>query len=289
MDKYLEIQGQVTSLGTAYLDFGCLRGQPRDDFVGETLIYALFPVVLITVVFVVAAVKNGGRSGGWKLTKATTSYLGVLVLFFMQPYLVKRFALVFSCVKLGSSSTDLYLSEDFAVQCWVSGRHWVYIVLLGLPLFLVYVLGVPLAVYLILSRPDSKLKIAQISDWLNSYLSPSSARPEGSSDTSVKFRDFQKNYGFLFVGYKPQYYYWEIVVMIRKACLSLLGVVFAFDIRAQVNLGILVLMVAAIAQAYLSPFDSKPMNVFESISLATSTLTFFFGVFTTDAGEAGTK
>ena len=75
----------------------------------------------------------------------------------------------------------------------------------------------------------------------------------------------------------------------RKACLSLVGVAFGFDARAQVSLGMFVLMVASLLHDYHRPFTTDIMNTFEAVSLATSFLTFFLGIFTIDAGDNGQK
>jgi len=295
MDGYLALQDQAMSLGTAYLDFGCLKGEPRDDFVGETLIYGFFPVMLVSGVLAVAAVQSRHAEDMWGEATSTATNLGVLVLFFLQPYLVKRFALIFSCVKLGRESGDLFLTEDMDVQCWQSGTHWLYIVFLGLPLLVFYVVGVPWAVYSILSRPDSQVKIGQVNEWMSSQLGAggdvaaadrAGLESRSADELSVEsFQGFQRNYGFLFVGYQPKHYYWEIVVMARKASLSLIGVALAFDMRAQVNLGLLTISIAVVAQSRVRPFSSDLMNSFELCSVYVSFFTFFLGIFTTGSED----
>ena len=42
--------------------------------------------------------------------------VGSLVVFLLQPFLVRRFALVLSCVRLGQGEDDLFLSEDLSVR-----------------------------------------------------------------------------------------------------------------------------------------------------------------------------
>ena len=126
----------------------------------------------------------------------------------------------------------------------------------------------------------------------NSFLKvhPKAALLEKGTDKASDSEDtmlFQQNYGFLFRGYHCETYYWEVVVIARKACLSLVGVVFAFDARMQVNMGLLVLMSATFAHLAYQPFTTDIMNMFELVSLSTSLLTFFFGIFTMDAAEDG--
>ena len=97
----------------------------------------------------------------------------------------------------------------------------------------------------------------------------------------------EANFGFLFVGYHEDCYYWEVMVMIRKAILSIIAVIFAFDGRVQVMLGMLLLFLSTIAQARKMPFASSFLNSFEFASLFSSSMTFFLGIFTMDSGASG--
>jgi hypothetical protein len=88
----------------------------------------------------------------------------VVIIFLLQPSLVKRFALVFSCVQLGEEPGSFFMvaiisvviitvnwmsfflffaffafqTESLETHCW-SHTHWLYILEFGLPLFLLYV------------------------------------------------------------------------------------------------------------------------------------------------------
>lgn len=65
----------------------------------------------------------------------------------------------FSCsVKMGAGDADWFLMEDLHVRCWTT-THAGNIVGLGLPLLLLYVIGVPAAVFRILSKPDNQANI----------------------------------------------------------------------------------------------------------------------------------
>ena len=117
----------------------------------ETIIYGLFPLLLIILVFGIvhlkeqwdAKIRNHGTTEN--KAKEITMAVAVIVVFFLQPFLVNRFALVFSCIKMGKESDQLYLSQNLTIQCWKQD-HFLLILTLGLPLFLMYVFGVPAAV-----------------------------------------------------------------------------------------------------------------------------------------------
>ena len=83
------------------------------------------------------------------------------MLYLLQPTLVNRFALVLSCVQLGASPQDVFLSQDLTVPCW-QRQHIFYICTLGLPLLLLYVVGVPVAVLYTLCNEDNKPRVLRI-------------------------------------------------------------------------------------------------------------------------------
>ncbi len=83
------------------------------------------------------------------------------MLYLLQPTLVNRFALVLSCVQLGASPQAVYLSQDLTIPCW-QRQHIFYICTLGLPLLLLYVVGVPLAVLYTLCSEGNKPRVLHI-------------------------------------------------------------------------------------------------------------------------------
>ena len=76
--------------------------------------------------------------------------------------LVRRFALVLSCTRLGAARDDLFLTEDLSIQCWVSSMHQMYILLLGVPLFLLYIVGIIYGAWYLLSHPNNYKHVLRI-------------------------------------------------------------------------------------------------------------------------------
>ena len=181
-----------------------------------------------------------------RLARNTSVGGAVITLFFLQPTLVKQFALLFSCTRLGSAEGHLFLTQNLLVQCG-SGQHWGMILGLGLPLLLLYVIGIPLLLYVILghnrkhialvSHTYRQMNQASLTD---QNLLASAAQAQRELSKSPKTVIFMKNYAFLFLGYQEETYLWEIVVIARKGLLSIIGVALATDPRGQVMLGLLV-------------------------------------------------
>jgi hypothetical protein len=60
-----------------------------------------------------------------------------------------------------------------------------------------------------------------------------------------------------------------------------------FDHRLQGMMGIFVMVISSLLQAYYKPFIDPQLNSLELLSLAGSAATFFFGIFTMDGGTSG--
>lgn len=88
--------------------------------------------------------------------------------------------------------------------------------------------------------------------------------------------------GFMYRAYKPNFVYWESIIMIRKALLAVI-VVFAYPLGAnlQAVLSTMVLSLAAYFQALCRPFrkEFEFLNEMESVSLLVSLLTFVSSLF----------
>lgn len=151
-------QGQASSLGTAYIELACLTSSANSQhFVLESVVYGLFPILLVGLVFIIFRIRDQcyrmargvsqdpSPAASSESSKDDATAVAAVVLFLLQPSLVNRFALVFSCVQMGKHLDQLYLSEDLSLQCW-STEHVTLILALGLPMFVLYVIGVPMAV-----------------------------------------------------------------------------------------------------------------------------------------------
>ena len=225
--------------------------------------------------------------------RATSVGAAVVLLFLLQPSLVQQFALLFSCTRLGSADDNLFLTENLSVQC-SSTQHFAMLLSLGLPLFLLYVIGIPVGLYFIFVHNRKHIQV--IAEWQRclheaDLTDRNSLIPLVHATNKVmgnrKRVIFLNNYAFLFVGYKDEVCMWEICIIIRKAILSITSVALAADPRAQIMVGMLVVNMAGYAQSQYAPFTHPTLNLFELFSLIVTCLTFFLGAFTLDAGESG--
>jgi hypothetical protein len=80
--------------------------------------------------------------------------------------------------------------------------------------------------------------------------------------------------GFLFLGYKPQYYWYEIAIMARKAVFAMILVaLYPQGLLWQVAMAVIVMMVAITASSSLAPFSDPLFNHLDIASLMLSVVT----------------
>jgi hypothetical protein len=130
---------------------------------------------------------------------------------------------------------------DLQIICF-QHKHYTFLYFLALPCFLIWGLGIPAMIYVLMRKEKNNLE---------------------TDAAKIKF-------GFLFNGYKTSNFTWEIVIMYRKTiclCLS----VFLRDIGIIVQaLVLLILMVAFLSlNSSLRPFKERTLNEIENISLST--------------------
>ena len=89
---------------------------------------------------------------------------------------------------------------------------------------------------------------------------------------------FYQNYSFLFLGYSQDHYFWEVLVLLRKTLVALLGVTLSTRPRTQGMAGILIIFIFTVLHSNHKPFMQPWLNTFEFISLMTSGATFYLGV-----------
>jgi hypothetical protein len=90
----------------------------------------------------------------------------------------------------------------------------------------------------------------------------------------------REKYGFLYNGYKKKYYYWESINMYRKIAVIFVSVFLKLaGVITQALVIFLVLILFLILNIKLMPFTFQALNDMEMISIITSMLTIYCGLF----------
>jgi hypothetical protein len=128
-----------------------------------------------------------------------------------------------------------YLEADPSVRCW-EGGHTLWAMLLGLPMLLVYGVGIPFGVFMILH-------------WRRKKLDQPRCRVV---------------YGFMYSNFKLEYYFWDCMVYTRKAVFAMAATLLRpSGAELQCSAGILIIFVAYFFQSRKTPYIEDSLNVSE--------------------------
>mmetsp|Transcript_39833 Transcript_39833/g.35546 ORF Transcript_39833/g.35546 Transcript_39833/m.35546 type:complete len:162 (+) Transcript_39833:268-753(+) len=120
----------------------------------------------------------------------------IIVGFNQQPGIITDNLKSFQCQNLYRNDTpERYLKEDYDILCF-EGEHLSWALGFYLPLILFWMIILPVALIIILTRHRKKLAN----------------------------KDIKEKYSFLFRGFKLKYYFWEFIILTRKYLLMLIAV-----------------------------------------------------------------
>ena len=280
MEQLLGAQAEVTTLGTAYLELGCVFGLGDISiFEAETIGYICAPVIFVLFVFLGELLYNvihrlvsrqPDNAEPDAEARAVTMWdwwgqrlpVVVVILFLLHPTLTERLALLFSCIKMGETATgepELFLFEDVTIRCWEGVTQGTHARLLAMyvPLLMAFVVGVPVFALRLLLEPANRLSVhylvaanilkARVTHTTTQQFrrlsrahsksprqhleaAPSDGKAQAANSENTTIGDemgvsdlvtkqpwleapahaFHKMYGFLFVGYEPDYCWWEV-------------------------------------------------------------------------------
>ena len=92
--------------------------------------------------------------------------------------------------------------------------------------------------------------------------------------------EVKEKYGFLYNGYRKQYYYWEVIIMYRKIIIIFIAVfVSNFGYITQALLIFILVIVFLIINMKLKPFGQVALNDLETLSLTATMITVYCGLF----------
>ncbi|CDW74086.1 UNKNOWN [Stylonychia lemnae] len=246
---------QVATQTTQVFSFDCFLdtgGESKGSqmsriFFQKLVIIALFPFLLAIICSLIwniyrFIIKNFIEVGG----KIMSSL--VILLFLVHPSLV---TFSFNDFKCKDVDGQLRVQDDLEIVCW-SPEHTFYSYFVALPCIVVWGLGIPFFALAILIKQRYKLE---------------------NFDTRQK-------YGFLYRGYRKEYYYWEIVIMYRKILIIFTSVFISnFGIVAQALIIFFILIIFLLINFKKQPFNTQILNDLETLSLITSMITIYCGLF----------
>eukprot|EP01043_Picozoa_sp_COSAG02_P004000 COSAG02_NODE_101_length_36804_cov_125.342951_13_plen_301_part_00 len=158
--------------------------------------------------------------------------MALTVLFLIYPFVSQTVFQGFSCRALDED--EEWLEVDYQISCLSDS----YLAFVGLGFLgvCIYPLGVPAMTLLLLIKNGGEIKTG----------GPAFER-----------------YDFLVADYKPEFYYWDCIEMLRKALLTGVLMFFNKGSLSQLVLAIIVCVGFLCAATWLQPFASRTANLFK--------------------------
>jgi len=182
--------------------------------------------------------------------------------FLSWPTIVEKTLEVMNCEKIGQ---NYYLIKDMSVLCYTS-KHYIFLIVAYIALG-VYGIGIPYMGFRLLYK--YRYRLFDMQD-----------RYDGSTPLS-----------FLYLGYREKRWYYEFIIMGKKAGLILLSVFLRNHPRYQIIGASLLVQISFFLHVFLKPYDTITSyglicNKLESISLLSLVMTLSTGLFfgTIDSG-----
>ncbi|CDW81646.1 UNKNOWN [Stylonychia lemnae] len=248
---------QVATASTQIFSFDCFLDKRSSNdqssqglnriFFQKLIMIALLPFLLTILCFIVWNTYMKIQKNQVEMRGKILSSL-VILLFLVHPSLVTYSFQNFKCKEVEGEQR---VQDDLEIQCW-STVHNVYSYFVALPSIIVWGLGIPFFALIILIKRRKQL---------NSF-------------------DIRQSYGFLYRGYRKDYYYWEIVIMYRKICIIFTAVFISnFGVVAQALIVFFILIIFLLINFKKQPFNTLVLNDLETLSLITSMVTIYCGLF----------
>jgi len=273
LSQFFLIMDYVSSAGQSVFSLDCLidtgatkteesstcdvvtdDGRVRTFFMTAVFI-ACLPLLSLFVsgLFWVIRYFQAGRHHG----KSYINYFlvsNVVIFFLLHPTLSRTSLKFFSCSResfnVTSDTTVNFLEADFNIVCW-SDEHKAWAFTLGFLMLGLYAFGIPAGFAYILYFNHHHVK-----------------------------KHYKRVFNFIYQGYRDDFYYWEVMIMIRKFAFAFISVMFkpsGTDVQSYSAL--LVLLFAIIIQLHIKPYILPEMNFAEFFGLFTNFITTFLGLY----------
>ncbi|CDW85822.1 UNKNOWN [Stylonychia lemnae] len=250
--EFFSTTQQIATISTQVFSFDCFLNDGKEAvhiraFLMKQIILASLPILLtLACISFWTIFKKIKQQTSTVWNKAMSSI--VILLFLAHPSIVQYSFSNFKCKNIDGENRVL---EDLEIVCWEQ-QHLFYTNFVSIPTVLIWGIGIPLFAYLILLK--HRMKLENI--------------------------DMRQKYGFLYRGYRTKYFYWEIVIMYRKIVIIIIAVfIGSFGVISQALLMLLILICFTMFNFKKKPFISQILNNLETLSLVTSMVTVYCGVF----------
>eukprot|EP00347_Sterkiella_histriomuscorum_P011701 403371438 len=172
----------------------------------------------------------------------------IIILFFIHPTITTQMFNAFNCQDIDGTQR---LYEDLEVVCYIGNHKWIAYGV-ALPAIIIWSMGIPAYGFALIYMKRKELFTIVV----------------------------KEKYGFLYNGYKEHSFYWEIFIMYRKITIIFIQVFLAQVGKVvQALVIIVVIVLCLVGNTFKQPFDNYHLNNLETLSLLSSALTIYCGIF----------
>ena len=166
-------------------------------------------------------------------------YASILIVFILYPSIGTSILKIFKCDKI---EDEWYLSDDLSLVCF--NNQWISYAIVAALAFIIYVIGIPNYFYHTLKN---NLKLIK------------------NHEKTVASRNFASKYGFIFKGYTNDFWWFEIVEMMKKITL-LATVIYLDESATRIMIAMLMCFAYLIYITYYKPLISIKDNLLNILS-----------------------
>ena len=166
-------------------------------------------------------------------------YASVLVVFILYPSIGTSILKIFKCDNI---EDEWYLTDDLSIVCF--DKDWTNHAIVAAVAFIVYVIGIPYYFYHILKNNLNLIK---------------------NHERTLDSKTFSYRYGFIFKGYSNDFWWFEIVEMMKKITL-LATVIYLDESATRVMIAMLMCFAYLIYITYYKPLISIKDNLLNILS-----------------------
>ena len=240
-----KIGGAITVLGQHLINLKCMFPDMTDGdvFFRIQLLWGVAPPILLLLCTTTWFLLNQCKTITDLERKIKTSCVALLYL--LWPSLCSQTFSLFACRSVCDDATT-FLRADLDVSCW-EGRHLHYALGLGLPMLLLYDIGLPVAALL---------------------------RVRSMHQADVVDEEDEKIYGMFYTAFRDEMWWWEGTVAARKIVIALIGVFGAEMASMQVHLTAMLVVLIIVVTAQVRPFGGLKHGVLHILEMASLLATF---------------
>ena len=169
-----------------------------ENFFRELLFAVASPLLMIALLQLLLTLSSCFK-GKFVLEKDKLVCITVVTLWLFQPDICHILFASFSCIEIEGKQR---LLSDLDIVCW-EGNHQIFFNCIIIPGLIIYVLALPAFFCYVVHSQREMIELNAIKQDLNKV-------------KQLQVEKFITRFGFLFNGYKKQYLYWDLIVMMRK-------------------------------------------------------------------------